>query len=121
MNKSTLIQIQNHLNECKDDFTPKLQSYIDLEEYSKKIWLNAIKFEKFNTKSNKLIGLIAAYDVVDGSYGYITNVSVKKENQRSGIALSLLKKCINYFKSKGYNRIDLEVHKNNKKAILFFP
>ena len=120
MNKSTLTQIKDHLNECKDDFTPKLQSYIDLEEYSKKIWLNAIKFEKFNIKSNKLIGLIAAYDVTDESYGYITNVSVKKENQRNGIALSLLNKCIKYFKNKGYNRIDLEVYKNNKKAISFY-
>ena len=118
MNKSTLYQIEKHLERCKDEFTPSLDTYVNLTQYSEKICLHADRFERF--ENNKLIGLIAIYDNPEKSYGYITNVSVEGKYQGVGISSSLLKECINYFRNKGFCKINLQVYKTNKKAISFY-
>tara|TARA_R110000782_G_scaffold35544_6_gene84978 strand:+ start:19383 stop:20531 length:1149 start_codon:yes stop_codon:yes gene_type:complete len=118
MNKSTLYQIEKHLERCKDEFTPSLDTYVNLTQYSEKIYLHADRFERF--ENNKLIGLIAIYDNPEKSYGYITNVSVEGKYQGVGISSSLLKECINYFRNKGFCKINLQVYKTNKKAISFY-
>ena len=114
MNKSTFAQIRNHLERCKNEFIPKLQSYVNLTEYSQKIWLKAKRFERFGYGGDELIGLIAAYDNNSDKMGFITNVSVEREYQGIGMSLSLLNECINY------NKINLEVYKSNKRAISFY-
>lgn len=118
MNKSSLYQIEKHLERCKDEFTPSLDTYVDLTQYSEKIYLHADRFERF--ENNKLIGLIAIYDNPEKSYGYITNVSVEGKYQGVGISSSLLKESINYFRNKGFHKINLQVYKTNKKAISFY-
>mgnify|MGYP003120109117 CR=1 FL=1 len=118
MNKSTLLHIKNHLEKCKNNFTPKLQSYVNLTEYSNKIYSKAKRFEKFHKK--ELIGLIAAYDDNLNKVGFITNVSVNKEYYGKGLADSLLNKCVEYFIKKKYDSINLEVFEENKKAIIFY-
>lgn len=111
----TLEDIQQHLNKCSSSFTPSLDSYINIKEYSKKIYNKAITFEKFDQDS--LIGLVAAYDNPEEKFGWITNVSVDPEYSKKGIASELLNKCYKYFENKGYFHIFLEVFLDNKKAI----
>jgi len=100
MNKSTLAHIRNHLEVCKNNFTPKLHSYVNLTEYSQKIFLSADKFERF--EDNELIGLIAAYPNENHKNAFITNVSVDKTHSKKGIGASLLNECIKYYKNKKY-------------------
>ena len=118
MNKSTLAHIRNHLEVCKNNFTPKLHSYVNLTEYSQKIFLSADKFERF--EDNELIGLIAAYPNENHKNAFITNVSVDKTHSKKGIGASLLNECIKYYKNKKYKRINLEVFRQNKNAINFY-
>ena len=120
MNKSTLLHIKNHLERCKDDFTPNLQSYVNLTEYSKKILLKAVRFERFATQNHELVGLIAAYEDNLNKIGFITNVSVEKKYQGLGISNSLINECIIYFKNRGHHAINLDVYKSNEKAISFY-
>ncbi len=118
MNKSTLSHIENHLETCKYNFTPNLNTYTNITEYSKKIFSLSTRFEKF--KNNKLIGLIATYDNKLSKDAFITNVSVDKSYSKKGIGTSLLNECIKYYKNKKYKQINLEVFKQNKKAIDFY-
>jgi len=118
MNNSSLAHIRNHLESCKNDFTPKLQSYINLTEYSQKMFTSATRFERF--EDNELVGLIAAYDNNLDKTGFITNVSVKKSYYGSGMSQSLLNECIKYYTDKKFNSINLEVFRQNKKAIAFY-
>lgn len=118
MNKSTLAHIRNHLESCKNNFSPKLQSYVNLTEYSQKLFLGATLFERF--EDNELVGLIAAYDNNLDKIGFITNVSVETKHQGSGMSKSLLNECIEYYINKKYDLINLEVFKQNKKAINFY-
>jgi ribosomal protein S18 acetylase RimI-like enzyme len=111
----TLEHIQQHLITCSSTFIPSLDSYVNINNYSKKIFNQAILFTKFD--KNKLVGLVAAYDNSTEKFGWITNVSVDPEYFGKGIAIELLNKCHKYFENKRYFHIFLEVFLDNKKAI----
>ena len=111
--------IIDHLNKCADNFNPPLYTYVNIEEYSRKIYNNAITFESW--VNNNLVGLIAAYfNNYDTKAGFITNVSVIKEYQGYGIASQLLSNAIKYGKNNGFISLALEVNINNNSAIKLY-
>ncbi|MFM7683111.1 MAG: GNAT family N-acetyltransferase [Bacteroidota bacterium] len=115
---ATKNDVQLHLKLCSDSFIPKLDSRVIIEDYATKISQLAITFEAWNKQ--KLIGLIAAYFNKESHIGFITNVSVLKENMGTGIASLLLEMCIQYASNNKYDEIKLEVNKDNKPAINFY-
>lgn len=115
MMKTTLNNLQKHLAKCSPTFVPQLDSYVDIKEYSKKIYDNAVAFTKFD--DNELVGLVAAYNNPKEKFGWITNVSVDPEYSKRGIASKLLHQCYEYFKNLNYHNIFLEVFCDNEKAI----
>jgi ribosomal protein S18 acetylase RimI-like enzyme len=114
----TVEHIQQHLIACADTFVPNLDSYVNINEYSKKIFEQAILFPKFD--NNKLVGLVAVYDNTAEKFGWITNVSVDPNYSKKGIATELLNNCYKYFEIKKYFNIFLEVFVNNEKAIKLY-
>ncbi len=114
----TLKHIQEHLTVCSSTFIPSLDSYVNIDDYSKKIFEQATLFTKFD--GDKLVGLVAAYDNLTEKFGWITNVSVDPDYSRKGIASELLNKCNKYFENKKYFHIFLEVFSNNEKAIKLY-
>ena len=65
-----------------------------------------------------MIGLIAAYFNDTTNYsGYITTVSLIEKYIGSGIASELMNICMSYAKRCNFKEINLEVHKDNIKAI----
>jgi len=107
-----------HLNLCNDAFIPKLDSRVNIEEYATKISQYAITFEAWNNQ--QLIGLIATYFNQENHFGFITNVSVLKENMGTGVASELIEMCIQYASINNYEEIKLEVNKDNTPAINFY-
>lgn len=118
MNNSTKKHIINHLKACNDSFIPNLDSYVDIDSYSRKLHSKSTRFEYF--ENNKLIGLVAAYQNSIEREVFITNVSVIPSFQKKGISSSLLSKCISYYKNKKYKLIILEVNNKNWKAVNFY-
>jgi ribosomal protein S18 acetylase RimI-like enzyme len=114
----TLKHIQQHLTVCSNTFIPNLDSYVNINNYSKKIFEQAILFTKFD--NDKLIGLVAVYDNPIEKLGWITNVSVDPNYFRKGIASELLRECKEYFENRRYFSIFLEVFADNKKAIKLY-
>jgi ribosomal protein S18 acetylase RimI-like enzyme/SAM-dependent methyltransferase len=114
----TLEHIQQHLIACSSTFVPNLDSYVNIDDYSKKIFEHAVLFTKFD--NDKLIGLVAAYDNPTEKFGWITNVSVDPNYSRKGIASELLNECYEHFENKKYLSIFLEVFVNNEKAIKLY-
>jgi ribosomal protein S18 acetylase RimI-like enzyme len=114
----TLEQLKNHLIICSNTFIPSLDSYVNIDDYSKKILKQAILFSEFD--NNQLIGLVAAYDNPTEKFGWITNVSVDPNYTKKGIATKLLNQCLQFFKEKNYLNIFLEVFVNNEKAIILY-
>lgn len=112
-------QVQKHLEAVSKSFVPNLSSYVNIENYSKKIAEKAVLFFEKDNNSN-LIGLVAVYDNNEEKFGWITNVSVNPFVHNKGIASKLLKECINFFKNKNYSNIKLEVFDNNEKAIKLY-
>jgi len=117
-NKSSIFNIKNHLEQCSDLFIPPLKTYVNIDEYSRKIFKNSITFEAWDNEN--LIGLIAVYSNSNLKKAFITNVSVLIEYSNNGIASKLLNDCVSYFNSSNFDYIELEVSKKNKKAIKFY-
>jgi ribosomal protein S18 acetylase RimI-like enzyme len=109
-------QIYSHLKECDGNFTPPLSSRVDLLDYSRKIFENSISFEAW--QDNVLVGMINAY-LNNGSKqtGFITNVSILKEYVGKGVASILLQMCLDHAQNLCFNRIKLEVSRENSAAI----
>jgi len=118
INTSSQSEIKSHLDICSNEFVPPLDSYVDIENYSTKIFDKAIRFEAYC--ENKLIGLIATYINENEKYGFITNVSLESEFHGKEISKNLLDKCIKYILELKFKKLILEVYSNNSKAIKFY-
>ena len=116
IHKSTYEQIYNHLKKCNESFKPKLSSYVNLKEYSEKIYKKAILLEYF--ENEKLVGLIAGYPLTESFY--ITNVSTDPDFSGRGIGKTLLEECEEFCEKSFINKIKLEVKPENKRAIEFY-
>jgi ribosomal protein S18 acetylase RimI-like enzyme len=119
VNKSNLHQIIEHLTVCDSEFVPALSTQVKLDQYSQKIFENAIRFEAFS--NNKLIGLIACYlNNYKSQTGFITNVSVISSFNGKGIAKQLLAMLKEYAAENNFNSISLEVNKLNLPALTLY-
>ena len=115
-NNSSHNDIRNHLERCDLLFKPVLSSYINLEEYSKKLFENATRYEVFGER--ELVGLVGVY--FSKNIGYISNFSLERELLSKGISSNLMKFCLDDFKKQKLNIIRLEVYKENERAIKFY-
>ncbi len=119
INNASAEEIFKHLTFCKDQFVPPLNEYVDIKSYSMKIKSNALTFEAW--QRDYLVGLLAAYfNDFTSKKAFITSLSVATQFQGLGIAKSLLLRCLEYSAEHDFRAIDLEVNKNNKKAIRFY-
>ena len=108
-----------HLVKCDANFKPPLNTRVDLEIFSKKIYESSITFEAWD--NDLLIGLVSSYfnDLKNRS-GYINNVSIYYDYCGAGIASILINMCIDYANKNGFIYIYLEVNRNNIKAIKLY-
>lgn len=111
--------IRTHLTSVKNSFEPSLDTYVNIEEYSKKIANLATIWGEFDMEE-VLIGMVAAYDNNPDRVGWITNVSVDPKHTGRGIASKLLDECVAFFNQKGYIKVMLEVNASNKAAIALY-
>lgn len=115
-NKATEQQLLSHLQECDEDFVPPLSHKVNLAEYAGKIFRHAVNFEAWD--NGHLCGLIAAYfNDPSRETGFITNVTVTRDQKGKGLASVLLSQCIIYAGQHGFSQVKLEVSVNNAAAI----
>jgi glycosyltransferase involved in cell wall biosynthesis len=116
LNRASKTKIIEHLQACDTSFSPPLSTRVQIKDYARKIECNAMRFEAW--KDDKLVGLVAAYfnDHLR-RIAYITSVSIVEEFVGKGVANILLKRCVDYAKSSGVNKISLSVSKKNISAI----
>jgi GNAT superfamily N-acetyltransferase/2-polyprenyl-3-methyl-5-hydroxy-6-metoxy-1,4-benzoquinol methylase len=116
LNKTTELEIYNHLLACDAEFVEALLERTDIKEYSKKIYNRAERFEAW--AGDALVGLVAAYcnDQIK-RMAYITSVSVLSDWQGKGIAAHLISRCIEHAERQGMQCISLEVARGNNPAI----
>jgi ribosomal-protein-alanine N-acetyltransferase len=109
-------EILAHLLECSEDFCPPLVERVNLDLYSQKLFERSLTFEAWMEDS--LVGLLAAYFARDLERSvFITNVSVSKRFMGLGIASELMGQCIKYAAGEDFMEIELEVSKENTRAI----
>jgi ribosomal-protein-alanine N-acetyltransferase len=114
--KSTQLQIFYHLHHCQDSFIPPLGETVNIFEYSEKLRNLADTFEAWSC--NELIGLIALYiNDQTKEKAFITNVSVYPEHSGKGIGKQLMLNALDMVYQLAFNRVSLEVHKDNKAAL----
>lgn len=118
-NKASEAEIAEHLLRCDADFVPPLSKRLEINDYAKKIFAHATRFEAWS--DNKLLGLVAAYyNDQKNRVAFITSVSVLREWAGKGIAAHLMNQCIEHAKKMGMLQIRLEVASNNRVAIKLY-
>lgn len=115
MQKSKVEDIYTHLLNIDTDIIPKLSSSVNLEEFSKKVFDNTIRFEAWHT--DKLIGLISVYyNDFDTRIGFINHVGVLREYRGFRISDTLLTSAVRYGSDKGFKSLKLEVSEESNAA-----
>lgn len=107
-----------HLKACDSLFVPKLSSYVTIESYAEKLFDKAERIECF--EGNELLALLAFYVNLDKNFCFITNVSVDEKWSGKKIGDSLLFELDKYCLEHNIKQIQLEVRKENSKAITFY-
>ena len=108
--------VYSHLMKCNEDFVPRLEEKVNVQEYSRKLSGKAVTFEAW--AGSTLVGLVAAYfNDPDGETGYITSVSTLRSHMGKGIAHVLVTACIDYARQYKFKAVLLEVAKANTRAI----
>ena len=106
--------IYDHLIDNSNNFKPPLDSYVNISNYSKKIYLKSEKLELIIQK--KLIGLLAYY--IENDSIYITNLSISRDQIRKGLGSILLKKLFRV--NTNIKKFRLEVFNENRNALNFY-
>jgi len=115
-NRASETEIAEHLVRCDADFLPPLSGRVEIDDYARKIFAQATRFEAWS--GGKLIGLVAMYcNDQERRIVYVTSVSVLQEWTGKGIAARLLKQCIGHAEELGMRQVSLEVASDNKPAI----
>lgn len=114
-NISSLAAIKLHLEKASASFRPRLDSYVDIGVYSKKIFNKTERIEAIDLNNN-ILGLIAYY--INNGKVFITNYSVIPEIQNTGVGRGLF----TFFKNQleNVNNIELEVYSVSSNAIKFY-
>lgn len=116
---ASLQAINDHLMSSSRSFIPPLDGYVNIEEYSQKIYEYAVTFEAWHKK--RLVGLAAVYfNNQDTKIGFCTNLSVLEKYQGLGIGHRLINVAIKYGINHGFTKLDLEVKIVNEDAICFY-
>lgn len=120
INAASLETLISFYNENDAIFIPPLSSQVNsIEEYARKLKNNAVIFEAWDNK--ELIGLVAGYfNNYENKTGFITSVVVSIKYQNKGIAKTIMKKAFDYARDKGFELIQLEVHKENINAVALY-
>lgn len=115
VDRSSAVQVVEHLQACDAKFEPPLGVRVDIPSYGKKIVARAKRFEAWS--GDVLVGLVAAYfDDTADRIAHITNVSVVPAWARRGIAASLLQQCIDHARQTGMRALNLQVAASNGAA-----
>jgi ribosomal protein S18 acetylase RimI-like enzyme len=119
LNTASVEQIIEHLLRCDANFIPPLSGRIEIKGYAKKIANKATRFEAW--AGGMLVGLVAAYcNDQEKRIGYITSVSVLHAWTGQGVAVHLMRLCVEHFKTLGMHQISLEVAAGNMPAITLY-
>lgn len=86
-NQASLVQIKNHLWRTSKDYTPPLDTYVDVDVYAKKLYESAFRLEFFDQE--ELIGLLAYYYNPENKSLFITNISIERKYRGEGFELIL--------------------------------
>jgi len=118
INKSTEKEIYEHLKKCSEYFVPKLDSYIDLKDYSKKLHNKSSRYECYLEKN--LVGMINVYLDKLNDFAFITNVSVLPNYLGKKISNKIINFCEKDLLKNKISKIILEVFVENARAISFY-
>lgn len=116
INISSEYDIYTHLNKCSEFFKPPLQTYVDVRDYSKKIFEKSTRFEAYS--EDNLIGLVSVY--INDSDSFVTNFSIDRKFHGKGVSKNLLERCVRYIRKLGHTSLFLEVKCVNNVAINFY-
>lgn len=97
-------------------FSPPLTSKVNIEGYTEKLLNNA--YIDYNTYNDDIIALFAGY--INKNTFFLTLFVIDEIFQGKKVSYPLFNKNIEYLRKEKISIINLEVYKNNHRAITFY-
>lgn len=117
--RGSAADVAEHLSGCDAVFVAQLGARVDLSDFAARIAARAARFEAW--ADEKLVGLVAAYcNDTAGAHAFINHVGVWPAHGRRGVAAKLLESCIEHARKCGMRTIELEVSRDNARAIALY-
>lgn len=105
--------------EHDNDYFEKLSDRIDIDEYSQKIYENAIHFVVY--MDDILIGFSPCYfNNLEEKNAYISSLTIRDGYRRSKLGSRLLEEIKRYANDKGFTHLVVSVHCDNDGSINFY-
>jgi len=119
LNKLSIEEIERYLILNDNNLFERLSARLNIHEYSKKLYKNALHFTLY--KYDSLIGFSPCYfnDKVTGK-AYISALIIRKNYQGLGLEEKLLGYIKTYAKHNNYNEINVSFHCKNIQSIKFY-
>lgn len=113
-------RIYNILQKIKNYYNPVLSTQVSsIEEYSKKLEINAQTFMAWTGKAD--VGILSIYcNDYKNKVAFISTFGIDKIYNGKGFSRKLLNYGLNYVKRIGFSVVHLEVNKINERAISFY-
>lgn len=112
-------ELYDFLRNVDKDFPEPLSDRVDLKEYSKKMYENAVIITEIYDE--QIVGMFAGYaNDEKKEQAYVSFVSVVKEYRGSGIAKKLLSAFIEICRKKGFREVGLHTSLENQGAIRLY-
>lgn len=111
--------VLTHLQECDGQFFPPLSTRVDLTAYATKLVERTARFEAW--VDARLVGLVAAYaNDLTTRRGFVTSVSVAPDQAGQGVALQLMRACLEHARAAGMRELALEVSVQSERAVRLY-
>ena len=119
--RADIADLSSHLRDVAHTFTPPLETYVAIDDYSEKLFSEAEHCLALDSYG-KLVGLIAFYFDRKRHSAFVSNVSIIPDLQGKGVGSAMFE----YFQEQmllakyAIKKIELEVRADNTGAVSFY-
>ena len=110
--------VEEILHNVNNDFKPPLDKRININDYTLKLYKNAIIY--YAIKDSLNIGFIAFYrNNQETKIAYVPMIAIMSEFRGQGIGSKLLDIAIAHIKNNGFRKIEIETWEGSKAIFLY--
>lgn len=114
-------ELATYLQNVDGDYSPRLSSLINIEEYSQKLCHKGVVLALYSDEPKSMVGVVAGYCNDDvNKRAFVSQLHVVKDVRRFGNGNYLMNDFFKLAKMHGMKKLSLMVNRDNLAALKFY-